>query len=162
MVHLKAWETFLLQNDLSMEFYTFFLLEQNIPTLALKAWSEFKKTLCLVAMGVRGTDFRKSFVDRDAPFLVWAVRLRNCSCHPSAEADSQQSNKKLLISCLWCSALPGVAPSVIANQCPPYKLTGRMEVNPLQERAISGHQWSAFSPHGGREQTWFGDLNSSS
>lgn len=103
----------------------------------------------LVAVGMSKTGFRKSFVDRDVRFLVLAVSCWNRSCHSPAGTDSQHSNKKLLMSCLWRSALPGIAPSVITNQRPEYKLTGRMEVNSPQEswtRVISGHRQSTFSP----------------
>lgn len=93
-------------------------------------------------------------------FLVWAVRFRNRSCHSSPGADSKHSNKKVLMSCLWCSALPGIGPSVIANQCPEYKLTGRTAVNSLQGRPDIWPPVMRAHPHSGREQTWFDDLSS--
>lgn len=51
-----------------------------------------------LAEGIKGTHFRKPFVDKDIQFLVLAVRFRNQSCHLSAGADSQHSNTKVLMS----------------------------------------------------------------
>lgn len=109
-----------------------------------------------------GHIFEKSFVDTDIRYLVLAVRFRKRSCHSSSPADSRHSNKKALMRCLWRSALPGIAPSVIANQRPEYKLTGTMEVNSPagRERAISGHRWFNLSPAVAWRQKWFDDLNS--
>lgn len=105
----------------------------------------------LLAEGINS--FRKHFADQDVQFLVLAVRFRSHRWHLSAGAGSQHSNKKVLTSCLWRSALPGVAPFVIANHCPENKLTRRVEPSPLQTDI-----WPPAIC--GREQTWFNGLNS--
>lgn len=94
-------------------------------------------------------------MDSGVQFLVLAVRFRNHSCHLSARADSQHSDKKLLMNCLWCSALPGIAPSVTANQHPKYKLAGRIESSTGESDVWP--QALHFQPHVGGNQTWCDD-----
>lgn len=116
--------------------------------------------LNLIVRVLTGTHFWGFFAAWDVWFLVLSVRFRKRSCHLSASPDSQHSNKKVLMSWLWCSALSGISSSVIGNHCPEYRLTGRKELKISSAKTYFRPPAIHSEPLGFREQIRFDDLHS--